>query len=367
MAEAAERAATHARRRDPPIEASAERHAALERRAADQPAAGYGALLNARPAGPRPAGSAGVVQRYRKEGDAKASVDGGLFLAGPRELYAGEAQFAQANAIGGQIAYAVGAARHGELREVRPEVVAESGLDKATRAPAQAGGGSSSAASGSEEEPGYSREEDLAFVERGARAAVRAGVLAMFEANHKALLEKDLTAEQIAAASDDIEEAAEKEARRKLRETEKTDPESLYRDSPIIKGLNAYLASQEGGSDPLVPSDCRAAATFIAGFDPEEGEVTEEVSAGVVYRIVPAEGREAQAQWTAHYGTVIMTDRLDHVTLENAGAKVSDGFKKLQFDRTWFFEMYGPEQDQSFGDKYGPDMDRAPQGGESHG
>lgn len=54
MAEQAGRRSAPPKRRDPAPGHSVQRHAMLERRAAAQPAAAYGAMLNARPAGPQP-------------------------------------------------------------------------------------------------------------------------------------------------------------------------------------------------------------------------------------------------------------------------------------------------------------------------
>lgn len=54
MAEQAEQRNASPRRRDPAPQESVQRHALLERRAAAQPMAGYGVMLNARPPGPRP-------------------------------------------------------------------------------------------------------------------------------------------------------------------------------------------------------------------------------------------------------------------------------------------------------------------------
>ena len=54
MAEQADRRSAPPKRREPAPRHSVQRHPMLERRAAVQPAAAYGAMLNARPAGPRP-------------------------------------------------------------------------------------------------------------------------------------------------------------------------------------------------------------------------------------------------------------------------------------------------------------------------
>lgn len=89
MAEQGLRTTTHARRRDPPIEASAQRHAALDRRAANQPAAGYGALLNARPSGAGPVQRAAPANRTGLPDRLKAGVEAlsGLSMNGVKVHY----------------------------------------------------------------------------------------------------------------------------------------------------------------------------------------------------------------------------------------------------------------------------------------
>jgi hypothetical protein len=111
---------------------------------------------------------------------------------------------------------------------------------------------------------------------------------------------------------------------------------------------------------PLMPSDCRLLATAIAGFnvgthqDRDKVDLeTEDIAAGHVYEIT---SDHKDTEWPYHYAAVIMTDDPDHVTMENAAAKASDKFSKPDYDRSWFFEMYGPEEDQTFTHKYGPLM-----------
>jgi len=121
----------------------------------------------------------------------------------------------------------------------------------------------------------------------------------------------------------------------------------------VRKIVQAYLARQQQGR-PLLPSDCRALAAHIANFTAEAGtRVDDDVAPGDIYKYTQEPG-DTNAEWEFHYATVIMVDGNDHVTLENAAARVSDKFSKLQFDRTWYFEMYGPESGQSFGEKYAP-------------
>jgi hypothetical protein len=373
MAEAGERAAAHVRPAGAALDGSAVRHQALERRAADQPAARYGALLNARPAGLRPAGSAGIVQRYRMEEGGKASEEDGLFLAAPRELYAGPAQFDEASHIPGDITFRAGNAhaQRNTLKRVIPEVEPGSELDHATRPPAQSAASAASAADPEEgPPPGYTPQEGLALAKRGTMRAARPAVLARLMDKLLAAAPKRSDAENMkmygTADPGEVRELmaarAEGKADRLLDEAEEEDdPENLYA-SPNMDRLNAYLASQEEGIAPLMPSDCHVAARLIAGFEPDTGEETQRPAAGAVYRILPID--KEKAEWTAHYAAIIMTDDDDHVTMENAAAKESEGYQKLPFDQTWFFEMYGTREDQSFDDKYGPDMDRSAAGGE---
>jgi len=126
---------------------------------------------------------------------------------------------------------------------------------------------------------------------------------------------------------------------------------------PLLeKKVDQYLKTQSelNAKRPLMPSDCRAMASYVAGFDAGSSglDVTDQpVLAGDVYEYT---SEHKKAEWPFHYATVIMTDGGDHVTMENAAAKASDKFSKMQYDHSWFFEMYGTKKGQTFDDKYDP-------------
>lgn len=127
----------------------------------------------------------------------------------------------------------------------------------------------------------------------------------------------------------------------------------------LEKRVEEYLKKDEELKDrPLMPSDCRAMASYVAGFD--AGSSGEDVShlpvkAGDVYEYTAPD--QHKAEWPFHYAAIIMTDGDDHVTMENAAAKASDKFSKMQYDHSWFYEMYGTGKEQSFEDHYKPMLD----------
>jgi hypothetical protein len=126
--------------------------------------------------------------------------------------------------------------------------------------------------------------------------------------------------------------------------------------SVLEKKIDQYLQMQieHRSTKSLMPSDCREMASYIAGFDAGTSgvDVTDQpVLAGDVYEY---KSDHSKAEWPFHYATVIMTDGEDHITMENAASKVSDKFSKMQYDHSWFFEMYGTKKGQTFDDKYSP-------------
>ncbi|MEH2178437.1 eCIS core domain-containing protein [Nostoc sp.] len=106
---------------------------------------------------------------------------------------------------------------------------------------------------------------------------------------------------------------------------------------------------------PLMPSDCRAMASYIAGgVDTESPDhrAAETKEAGKILYYKSHDNDKHEAEWDFHYATIIMTDGGDHVTMENAAAKASEIFSKKQYDHSWMFEMYGESKEQSFDEKY---------------
>ncbi|MEH2127688.1 eCIS core domain-containing protein [Nostoc sp.] len=124
----------------------------------------------------------------------------------------------------------------------------------------------------------------------------------------------------------------------------------------IKERLAAYLKKDETlASRPLMPSDCREMANYIAGGDPEKNLVQDGIlTAGKVLKYTP--GDVSKAEWPFHFATIIMTDDTDHVTMENAAAKETEIFSKKKYDHSWYFEMYGSKDGQTFKDKYKKDM-----------
>lgn len=127
----------------------------------------------------------------------------------------------------------------------------------------------------------------------------------------------------------------------------------------LEKRVDEYLQKQLALKDrPLMPSDCKAMSSYVAGFVAgiNDMDVTHlPVMAGDVYEYNAPDVQKAE--WPFHYATVIMTDGEDHVTMENAAAKGSDKFSKMQYDHSWFFEMYGTGKGETFEDHYKPMID----------
>lgn len=118
----------------------------------------------------------------------------------------------------------------------------------------------------------------------------------------------------------------------------------------IIEGAKEYFLSLGSSGRELMRTDCRAFASLLSGFDAgSQGEITDQRVAGSVYQI---DSSGSGDEWPFHYATIIMNDDTDHVTMENAAAKVSDGFSKPEFDDQWKFKMYGAEEGQSFDDEF---------------
>lgn len=127
----------------------------------------------------------------------------------------------------------------------------------------------------------------------------------------------------------------------------------------LERRVDEYLEKQVAlAGRPLMPSDCKAMSSYVAGFVAGSGDVDVThlpVEAGDVYEYNAPDPQKAE--WPFHYATVIMTDGGDHVTMENAAAKASEKFSKTQYDRSWFFEMYGAAKGQTFDDHYKPLLD----------
>ncbi len=133
-----------------------------------------------------------------------------------------------------------------------------------------------------------------------------------------------------------------------------------FLESDALRYFTIYKNAQEASSDRvLMPSDCRLMAQVVSGKDlsPDEKNNWSEspaVKPGNVYG--KKENATKPGEWDFHFAAIIMADGEDHITMENAGAKASEGFQKAQYDKTWFFNMFGPNKGQTFGDLYDRDL-----------
>lgn len=273
------------------------------------------------------------VQRYRIGfGSSKISENEKLVWKDSLTTYAGDDQFIQANSIAdGQIEFTKGSAHPsiGELNLVKAQAKENSDLEK----------GTSSFDQGAEEK-WVSKAALRGFAEK---------------------INKDLTelyADQIAKLESEDEWDRLDNLESKLTEIAEKAAPAEFKKSEIATKVHQYLIANKVlalQKRALMPSDCRAMASYVAGFDAgSEGEETDEIAVGNVYEYT-AKNRDV-SEWDFHYATIVMTDGNDHITMENAAAKASDKFSKMQYDRTWFFEMYGPDQGQTFADKYAEEM-----------
>ncbi|MEO9967287.1 MAG: hypothetical protein ABJF11_15925 [Reichenbachiella sp.] len=284
-----------------------------------------------------------TIQRYAMTDQGKESNGRAILLENPISLYAGPAQFDQANGIGGDIEFLQGASKmvgEAELKKVMPRVKDASTL---------------------------------------------AGVLAGFDEESETDTVTDIAKKKHYPSALDLEEQLKDEVRPVWKEKSPEEREAFFgtksgaemkemiadlseialeflmhfgnfSQSEIATKLEHYLRAQKELSErPLMPSDCRAMASYVAGFDAgSQGVETDEIAAGNVYEYTARDA--GTAEWPFHYATIIMTDGADHITMENAAAKESDEFSKMRYDHSWFFEIYGAALGQTFDDKYASDM-----------
>lgn len=281
---------------------------------ADGAAAGFGAaapvhalaaaagLLNAGPAvaaqhklAKRLAhGSGAPIQRYRKINHARVSDGGDLCLIGKRDLYAADAQFAQANALPGAVAFR-----------------------KSDKVP-----------------PSYlnTHVNDLHLV--------------------KPVLKPNIDMPGMRTNAD---RGVTHVTRRDIRDdfTWRNDPNNRP-DGYNARNARKYKQSLRGAEGPMLPTDCGHTSTVVSGHSNQPlPHASTVMQPGSVYRLG---SNDAQAEWPYHYAAVTMTDGADHVTMENAAGKRSKQFSKYLLDKGWWFEMYGPAHGQSFLEKYQHDL-----------
>lgn len=252
------------------------------------------AALSNRPVGGTP--SVAPIQRYAIVNGAKVSENEQLCLVDAQELYAGEAQFAEANAIPGMVHFAPGA----QIGEgfVAPDQAANLHRVTATLRPNAA---------------------SPPFYQTDAAGAVASPTTQAIDIDARYLNEQR---QEVGAFNADNHQR--------------------------------YEEAQIDRDGPLLPSNCNEASIFVTGMTNPEADPDNAPRPGHRYYHSPG-GTDAD-EWAFHYAGIIMADGGDHVTMENAGAKASDDFAKRVMDKTWFYKMYGTAHAQSFAAAYGADL-----------
>ncbi len=294
----------------------------------------------------QPMTESNVVQRYAVGDFGKLSESRQMLLQSNYTLFAAEAKISEANSVGGDVAFRAGKAdeRIGNLNEVIAYIKEGSKLEHDMK--------------------GYDHGKDADKVKPNAKATLLN--VDRLKSKYETIIENhvedgdELTVE-VSSRVGGRDLNVKKNSRELVKElVEAALNELNVSELPELgKRVDEYLEQQEALSGrPLMPSDCKAMSSYVAGFVAGIGDedVTHlPVEAGDVYEYnAPDPDR---GEWPFHYATVIMTDGGDHVTMENAAAKVSDKFSKTQYDRSWFFEMYGAEKGQTFDDHYKPLLD----------
>lgn len=287
-----------------------------------------------------------VLQKYESRPNCKLSEHGDLLLRNPYNLYASGPRFTEANRIGGNIEFKKGdeiSEGSKDLNKVIPVIKPGSPLEISL-------GSFNEEEEAREVKPSAMRKlPDLESLKEEFREFVKD--------HREEAKESPGKAQQIFGGGVDPEN------REDLRELIRDMAELAHGiiqtiGVPVLeRRIDHYLEMQHYLSGkPLMPSDCRAMASYVAGFDAgSEGVVTDQIAAGNVYKHTT---ENQHAEWPFHYATIIMTDDADHVTMENAAAKASDKFSKMQYDHSWYFEMYGNARGQSFADKYRADFEK---------
>lgn len=292
-----------------------------------------------------------VVQCYQKTNEGKLSKNSELLVTNSLELFASDTQLEQAKKIGGQVEF-----EHGNktqvvekkvegsnetstsLKQVQPKVKKETVLYKQIY--------------GEGENKGWDAEQNIKRLVVELENQVYAHVNREDDGDKEEQAKKEISLEK---NSTKTKEKLKKERSRKVhaRVLELANhPEVGAREA-----LKEYLASNmDNLSRELLPSDCRALTHFILGGEGAEKEAQEN-KPGLGLNIQPDEN--SKGEWPFHYAAIIMSDEQDHVTLENAAAKESQMYSKLQYDRTWYFEMYGKDTEQTFENKYQDDFNQS--------
>lgn len=240
---------------------------------------------------------AAPIQLYAMVNGATLSEGEGLCLVAPQELYAGEEQFTQANHIPGHVRFDPGAQIPG----------------------------------------GYVGAEQAPNLHR-----VVASLKPDFQVGGSFYRTGPGGEVSYPSAEQNIENATVL--------NEKRDGEGALN----AGNYERYQQSQLGLDGPLLPTNCEEASRYVTGTSDFVAGADNPAAPGSRY-YHSAGGTDAD-EWAFHYAGIIMADGDDHVTMENAGAKVSEDFSKMLMDRTWSYRMYGALHGQTFADAYGPDL-----------
>ena len=286
-----------------------------------------------------------TVQRYAvAQGGGNISQNSLLLVRNPQTAFAAQSRFLQANAIGGQVQFNQGDAASAPYENLREIVaVAREGSDLA------------------QQTAGFDVQGQQGAIRQRAREnyyptadTISDGILGAMEEDFGEDWEGNETIEAFFGTTDYGEIADLLEPLAEMI-AELLPAFGNYDESGIDDRIDQYMDDQGIYQDrALMPSDCGLMARYITGNDAfNENPV---VAPGNTYgKPQNLQNREA-AEWEYHFAAIIMTDGTDHLTMENAGAKKTDGFNKAQFDKTWIFEMYGPNEGQTFADKYNTDL-----------
>lgn len=237
------------------------------------------------------------IQLYTISNGAKLSGGEALCLVVPQELYAADAQFTQANQIPGHVQFAAGAQIPG----------------------------------------GYVDDDQAPNLHR-----VTASLKPDFQKPGLFYRTDEDGEISYPSAQDNDENAAYLNGKREEDGTLNDQNNQLYQQSQI--GLDG----------PQLPTNCEEASRFVTGTSSFVDDPNNPAAPGSRY--LHSGGGTNADEWAFHYAGIIMADGNDHVTMENAGAKVSENYSKKLMDKTWSYKMYGTAHGQTFADAYGGDL-----------
>ena len=296
-----------------------------------------------------------VIQRYTVEEDIRFSQNRQLAMDPNGGLYASHEMFEQANSINGSIKFRAVGDGPENLNKVEAFVVEGSDLAKTLAGREK-----------TDIEGLTVNEKDFKELKSEA-VRTKFSTLSTLEDDFESIFighmeDGEVLTENVAKESLGVNLKNKKELKLLITKLATAAVELIENvDIPLMEQkVDSYLQSQNL-SKPFMPSDCRIMASAILGFEVGSHKLRDKVNpqeeqivAGHFYE---ANSDHKDGEWPYHYAAVIMADGADHVTMENAAAKLSEKFSKAEYDTSWFFEMYGPEEKQTFAYKYGKDMD----------